>query len=239
MERYMRFVDRFCMAACILLVLVYAVFVMAGCAAEARRAGNSAASEAAASPSPAAADPSTASGHPPLTGEASATLSASTLEAHTYELPAASPSAAPAGAPSTAGGGKEEWGEAAQIVAKTVYGEAAICSITEQAAVIWCILNRVDSTEPYFPDDIISVALQSNQFQGYAEDNPVTPELYSLALDVFNRWEREKAGEQDVGRVLPAGYLYFEGDGLHNHFRTEWQGGTVWDWRLPSPYEEG
>ena len=41
-----------------------------------------------------------------------------------------------------------------------------------------------------------------------------------------------------LGRVLPREYLFFTGDGKHNHFRTEWDGGQVWDWSLQSPYEE-
>lgn len=48
----------------------------------------------------------------------------------------------------------------------------------------------------------------------------------------------EKDGETEVGRVLPREYLFFTGDGEHNHFRTEWEGGQTWDWSLRSPYEE-
>lgn len=130
------------------------------------------------------------------------------------------------------------WGEEAAYIAKTMYGEAMVCSTTERAAVAWCILNRVDSTDPFYPDDIIGVVTQSRQFHGYDAEHPVLPELYDLALDVIERWVEEKTGAEDVGRVLPAEYLFFGGDGKHNHFRTEWDGGTVWDWSLPSPYEE-
>ena len=63
-------------------------------------------------------------------------------------------------------------------------------------------------------------------------------ELEELALDVIERWLDEKDGEAEVGRVLPREYLFFTGDGKHNHFRTEWDGGQVWDWSLQSPYEE-
>lgn len=40
-----------------------------------------------------------------------------------------------------------------------------------------------------------------------------------------------------VGRVLPKEYLYFSGDGIRNTFRTQYKGGTRWNWSLPSPYE--
>ena len=45
-------------------------------------------------------------------------------------------------------------------------------------------------------------------------------------------------GQVEVGRVLPADYLWFSGDSKRNHFRNAYKGGTVWDWSLPSPYED-
>ena len=132
----------------------------------------------------------------------------------------------------------QDWSAEAEVLAKTVYGEARGCSTTEQAAVIWCVLNRVDDECAFWPDDIIGAATQPEQFHGYYAGNPVTQEHYELALDVIDRWQREKNGEADVGRVLPPEYLYFHGDGKHNHFRTEYTGGQTWDWSLDSPYEE-
>ena len=132
----------------------------------------------------------------------------------------------------------QDWSAEAEVLAKTVYGEARGCSTTEQAAVIWCVLNRVDDECAFWPDDIIGVATQPEQFHGYYAGHPVTQEHYELALDVIDRWQREKNGEADVGRVLPPEYLYFHGDGKHNHFRTEYTGGQTWDWSLDSPYEE-
>ena len=131
-----------------------------------------------------------------------------------------------------------DWSAEAEVLAKTVYGEARGCSTTEQAAVIWCILNRVDDARDFWPDDIIGVAAQPEQFRGYDAGHPVTREHYELALDVIDRWQREKNGEADVGRVLPSEYLYFHGDGEHNHFRTAYAGGQTWDWSLGSPYED-
>ena len=132
----------------------------------------------------------------------------------------------------------QDWSAEAEVLAKTVYGEARGCSTTEQAAVIWCVLNRVDDECAFWPDDIIGVATQPEQFHGYYAGHPVTQEHYALALDVIDRWQREKNGEADVGRILPPEYLYFHGDGEHNHFRTEYTGGQTWDWSLDSPYEE-
>ena len=89
--------------------------------------------------------------------------------------------------------------EASKVaLAKMVWGEARGCSTTEQAATIWCVLNRYDSGDRFWADT-------------------------------------ECVGS--VGRVLPKEYLYFTGDGVHNYFTTEWQGGQTWDWSLESPYE--
>lgn len=119
-------------------------------------------------------------------------------------------------------------------MSKTVWGEARGCTPTEQAAVVWCILNRVD--DPRWPSTIEEVCITS-QFNGYNPTNPVDPDIYTLTLDVYVRWVREHTGEQDVGRVLPASYCFFYGDGKHNHFQESFGADEVWDWSLPSPYE--
>lgn len=121
-------------------------------------------------------------------------------------------------------------------LAKTVWGEARGCSTTEQAAVVWCILNRVDRAQRDDPRAIIDVITRKNQFVGYSENHPVDDSIRTLVIDVLTRWEREKAGETDVGRVLPKDYLYFVGDGKKNIFRNEYRGGETWDWTLESPY---
>lgn len=125
-------------------------------------------------------------------------------------------------------------------LAKTVWGEARGSSTTKQAAVIWCILNRVDNCDTQTPEDIIRVITAPNQFHGYKEYHPTERHSW-LAEDVLKRWLREKAGETDVGRILPENYLYFgssPGSG-GNRFRTSYKStGVYWDWSLESPYEE-
>lgn len=120
------------------------------------------------------------------------------------------------------------------ILAKIVYREArGIGDKAHQAAVIWCILNRVDNG--YWGDTISEVATYPKAF-AWVPDTPVEPELLLLAADVCERWNLEKAGASEVGRVLPREYLYFTGNGKLNHFTTEWKGAKVWDWSLESPY---
>lgn len=124
--------------------------------------------------------------------------------------------------------------EDAIMMARLAWCEARGCSTTEQAAVMWCVLNRVD--DPRFPGTIREVILQENQFY-YLEDAPLTEELLSLARDVIARWGMEDL-LVDAGRVLPEGYCWFRGDGVRNYFRDAYQGGNTWDWSWGSPYAE-
>lgn len=135
-----------------------------------------------------------------------------------------------------------DWLEPAEYLAKCAWGEARSESPTRQAAVMWCVLNRVD--DPRFPDDVVSVVTQPTQFFGYHRINPTEPELYDLALDVLVRWQAEHAGCEDVGRVLPREYVYFTGRGGVNYYGTEYHArygmvGPEWDWSLESPYDGG
>lgn len=101
-------------------------------------------------------------------------------------------------------------------VAKMLYGESRGCSIDNQQKAVWCVLNRVDADG--FPDTIIGVLSQPNQFHGYSTAFPVWDELRAVALDVLTRWSMEKQGA-DVARELPSGYLWFTGNGSENVFR--------------------
>lgn len=117
------------------------------------------------------------------------------------------------------------------MLAKLIWGEArGVQSVTQKAAVVWCVLNRVDAYE--FPDTIAEVILQKKQFVGYAEDFPATEVNIKIATDVINRWNAEKASAVDVGRVLPSDYKWFTGDGKYNYFTNDWPSGETWDWSI-------
>ena len=130
--------------------------------------------------------------------------------------------------------------EVAIYLAKTVWGEARGCSKTQQAGVVWTVLNRADCDLNYIPDDLISIITQKHQFVGYRASNPVDEDIYNLCVDVLQRWLAEKEGAEDVGRVLAPEYLYFHANssGTENIFTDEWRGGNIWDWSLESPYDE-
>ena len=110
------------------------------------------------------------------------------------------------------------------ICAKVLYGEAIGCSEPEQELVVWCICNRVDSEDLYFPDSIAGVATQAHQFHGYSATHPVLPELYEVAKRVLEQWN---AGEQALvyePYATSPDYLYFSGNKAHTHnwFREEY-----------------
>lgn len=126
-----------------------------------------------------------------------------------------------------------------ELLARMLWGEArGIPSDMEKAACVWCVLNRVDDESGAWPDTIAGVLSQKNQFAGYSADYPATDELKALAADVLTRWHREKTEGGDVGRVLPANYRFFTGDGQNNHFRAGYKDDATWDWGLPNPYDD-
>ena len=106
--------------------------------------------------------------------------------------------------------------EDVQALAKMLYGEARGCTLSNQQKAVWCVLNRVDADG--FPDTIIGVLSQPNQFHGYSTAFPVWDELTAVAEDVLTRWSLEKQGVA-VNRELPKSYLYFTGTGRENIFR--------------------
>lgn len=126
-----------------------------------------------------------------------------------------------------------------EIAAKIIYNEARgikdNCGVSgdcHRAAVVWCILNRVDAGY----GDFEGVATAPNQF-AYFSNTPVKEEFCKIAEDVLDRWSQEKAGIEDVGRVLPQDYLWFIGNGKVNIFRNKYKGKyIIWDWSLPDPY---
>jgi hypothetical protein len=110
--------------------------------------------------------------------------------------------------------------ESVVALAQTLYGECRGCSELQQRAVCWCIFNRVDSEQ--FPNTVLEVVSQKNQFFGYKTSFPVTDELYDLAHECMVDWRN---GEN---RVFSEDFLYFTGNGRINIFRTGWNSGDVW-----------
>ena len=124
-----------------------------------------------------------------------------------------------------------------EMLARLIYTEArGVRSKTEQAAVVWVVLNRLDNPNR-LQKTIAEVVCAPYQFD-YRPWAPVTDEFKALAADVLERWQAEKSGVEDVGRVLPPEYQYFEGWGGRNWFSAKWKSGEFWGWGLASPYED-
>lgn len=141
---------------------------------------------------------------------------------HTLEHSTTSIQTIEADKPSGAGAAAAYEPDAAEVdaLARMLYGEArGIASDMEKAACVWCVLNRVD--DPRFPDTVLEVLEAPKQFSGYKADYPVIPELQALAADVLTRYQAERDGDTEAGRVLPAEYVFFTGDGKNNHFTAE------------------
>lgn len=75
-----------------------------------------------------------------------------------------------------------------EAVARVLYGTALHHSTEAQKAVVWCIINRVESS--LYPDTIEEVCAQPSQWMGYADDNPVIESLYAVADEVISGWEQ-------------------------------------------------
>ena len=114
---------------------------------------------------------------------------------------------------------EEDYNKTLDILAKVLIGESEgvyARSITNCAAVVWCILNRVDiGKRGHTP---IECAIARKQF-AYDRNASVLEHFRELAEDVLGRWLKEKEGEIDVGRVLPKEYIFFTGNGVWNRFR--------------------
>ena len=114
--------------------------------------------------------------------------------------------------------------ELAEWAGRAIWGEAGgIPDEAQRAAVVWCACNRADAWDMDLGD-----VLTVDQFHGLAIRGEVPTEHIELARDVLARCTLEAEGWVDVGRVLPARFLYFEGNGIVNLFSTEYGGGEYW-----------
>ncbi len=118
-----------------------------------------------------------------------------------------------------------------EYVAKTVHGEADGCTKLQKAAVVWCIINRIECE--WFPNSLSEVVTQAHQFKGYTGYEVPNEEDYEIARDVLVRWLNGLDG-----RILPEEYLFFHSGRGENIFTTEHMRGSVWDWSLPNIYKE-
>ena len=124
----------------------------------------------------------------------------------------------------------------AVAMAGTMYAEARGLDMREQSMVCWCILNRLDGGR--FGSTLNDVIWAKSQFAHSKRTvSDSGTDLVWLAQDVLTRWWKEKNGEQNVGRTLPQGYLFYYGNGKHNLFRMSNSGKGSYNFGLWNPYE--
>ena len=124
----------------------------------------------------------------------------------------------------------------AVAMAGTMYAEARGLDKREMSMICWTILNRWDNGR--FGSTLHSIIWAKSQFSHSnrkVADNGV--DLVWLAQDVLTRYWKEKNGEQNVGRTLPKGYLFYYGDGRHNYFRVTNSGRGAYNFGLWDPYQ--
>lgn len=87
----------------------------------------------------------------------------------------------------------------AEYIAKVLYGTAQNNTERDQRTVVWCILNRVDSTA--YPNTVKEVCEQPAQWMGYSDKNPVLVALYNVAIKELETWHNDY-------RPVSSDYIY-------------------------------
>ena len=112
-----------------------------------------------------------------------------------------------------------------KMLAKTVWGEARGCTPDEWRLVIWTVFQRVDSESSDFrsQNSIEAVLTYPLAFTGYRVSNPVDPDILALVTEEAHAWQSglEPPMLEPYATMLP--YLFFDGDGSHNWYRSEWR----------------
>ena len=98
------------------------------------------------------------------------------------------------------GGNISEIEKEAEYISKVVYGMGRNHSVNDQMAIVWCILNRVESRG--YPSTIAEVCQQPQQWIGYSDDNPVLTEIYDMVLPILKNWHN------NAHRPMDKSYVY-------------------------------
>lgn len=128
------------------------------------------------------------------------------------------------------------YGESIGVPTLYTWDGKVISKEGQNAACIWAVLNRWN---PDRYSSIYEIITRPYQYHGWKSSNPVDPYWLELVYDVLDRWNREMHGETDVGRMLPADYIYWHGDGTYNYFRNWYNNGYgYWDWSYGDVYTD-
>ena len=98
------------------------------------------------------------------------------------------------------GGNISEIEKEAEYISKVIYGMGRNHSVNDQMAIVWCILNRVESRG--YPSTIAEVCQQPQQWIEYSDDNPVLTEIYDMVLPILKNWHN------NAHRPMDKSYIY-------------------------------
>ena len=87
------------------------------------------------------------------------------------------------------GGNVSDIEREAEYISKVVYGMGKNHDVNSQKAIVWCVLNRVES--PGYSNDIVEVCQQAHQWIDYSDDNPVIDSIYDMVLEILKNWHNE------------------------------------------------
>lgn len=90
--------------------------------------------------------------------------------------------------------------EEADYISKVIYGMAKDHNINDQRAVIWAIINRVESSG--YPDTVKAVCQQPKQWIGYDDENPVLSSIYDTVMTELKLWHNDNRRPMDKSFVF-------------------------------------
>ena len=124
-----------------------------------------------------------------------------------------------------------------EMLARLIYTEArGVESKTEQAAVVWVVLNRLDNPNR-LQKTIAEVVCAPYQFD-YRPWVPVTDEFKALAVNVLERWQAEKAVRQMLAGCCLLNTNILRVGAAATGLVQSGSRGSDWGWGLASPYED-
>lgn len=118
----------------------------------------------------------------------------------------------------------------AEVAGRLIWGEGgAVSDAANRHAALWTAINRVDA----WGGTLLERMTEENAFHGLGVVGDVPERFVQEARLIIALWEMEREGwiipVGDFPAGLPERFLFFEGDGVTNHFSTNFGGGEYWD----------
>lgn len=103
----------------------------------------------------------------------------------------------------------------AEYISKVVYGLAKYHSPKVHRYIVWCVINRVESSK--YPNTVKEVCQQDKQWMGYSDNNPVDEDIFNTVYNEVLSWHN--GGE----RLLNSDYLFIQWSSSKIMFKTTYK----------------